>query len=156
MTDALALYKRITTVVRSLVRGDAMIDDVVQELWLWAWRRGVEATTLTYVELKHRAWDVLRRERRHEHEDLTAARDVAVAEGPETSEDAQRLCEVLDGEIDLSILEQTVLIRRYWFGDSIKSTAERIGQSPEVVALAEARALARIAQELYRKACDEQ
>ena len=153
---ALALRKRITTVVRGLVRGDAMIDDVVQELWLWTWRHGV--TEPTYIELKHHAWDVLRRERRHEHEELSAARDVAAPRAPDNArcDQLQDVLEQGQGQGSLTRFQEMVLLRRYWFGDNVQEIAIRTGRDTEEVTAAEQTALAMIAQELHRRLCDGQ
>jgi len=150
--DALELRKRIAVAVRSCVRGD--VDDVVQELWLWAWRRGKSAETVSYIELKHRAWDVLRAVRKHEHEDIAQAREAEAAEGGLDAR-CEQLHDVLE-QGTLSTFQETVLLRRYWFGDSVQDTATRTGRRVEEVVDAEQTALATIAQELYRRACDEQ
>jgi RNA polymerase sigma factor (sigma-70 family) len=153
--DVAAISRLKTTTARAAracVRG-SLAEDVAQELWLVAWQRLRDGLPeMSFVEMKHRAWDMLRRERRHEHESEEKARGVAAAEVSSSS--VTGLCDVLEA-IELTAAEQLVLIRRYWFGDHAKAIAERSGTTAEDVTATEHQALKKIAGELDRRLRDD-
>jgi len=152
-----ALRTRIAKVVRSCVRGE-LAEDATQELWLWAWFSGRSAEELTFVELKHRAWDVLRRERRHKHEGLDVVGDRAASDSESEDEPAvaraSTLHDVLD-EAELTEPQKYVLVRRYWFGDGVGDVATRTGTTREAVAELERQALATVGCALNRSMQDD-
>lgn len=152
--DAFSLRTRIAKVVKSCVRGE-LVEDVIQELWFWAWQTKRPVDTLTFVELKHRAWDILRRERRHEHEGLDVVGERAVVE-PETAvtASASTLHDVLD-EAELTEREKYVLVRRYWFGDGVADVATKTGLMREDVTRLEKQALATVGCALNRSMQDD-
>jgi len=148
-----ALRTRIAQCVRSCVRGE-LAEDVIQELWLWAWAVGRTPETLSFVELKHRAWDMLRRERRHEHEGLDAVGDAEAKAEDEAAAVAASLHDVLD-EAELTEPEKYVLVRRYWFGDGLQDIAMKTGMTRDVLAALEQKALATVGCALNRSMQDD-
>lgn len=149
-----ALRTRIAKVVQACVRGE-LAEDVIQELWLWAWETKRSVDTLTFVELKHRIWDILRCERRHEHEGLDVVKERTVAVGDEAAEGrASTLHDVLD-EAGLTEQQKYVLVRRYWFGDGVRDVATKTRLTREAVAELEQTALVTVGCALNRSMQDD-
>ena len=149
--DISTLRVKTLKAARACVRGP-LVEDVAQELWVTAWQRLRDGLPeMSFVEMKHRAWDVLRRERRHEHEGEEAAAGVVA---PSENVLYAKSYDVLE-EVKLTVQEAMVLVRRYWFGDTVRALAERVGLDVAVVRGLEVEALKKIAGELDRRLRDD-
>ena len=153
-----ALRTRIAKVVRSCVRGE-LAEDVIQELWLWAWSTGKTAEMLTFIELKHRAWDILRCEWKHEHARLEAIAEHVVPTDDARADDARAVDasavhDVLN-EAELSGAEKYILARRYWFEDSLGDIVMKTGLPRDQVVQLEQQALATVGCALNRSMQDD-
>lgn len=144
MNDHERLWHRLQRVVRSLVRG-ALADDAVQEVWVRCTEKGLGPDT-AFVVLKHMTIDVLRREHRHEGEELDGRTEPPVPEHGYT-EVAQSVHEALD-RAELSAWETTVVIRRYWWGETPLQIAMLTGASVDGVNETLTRALAKVGRVL--------